>query len=73
MRRTPHTQHPSKLPQSNETFRRLLALAVLALFIGVCLGRLFAPQVGLFSELLPVVSGLLALVVRHYFAESKRA
>jgi hypothetical protein len=25
----------------------------------------------LFSELMPVVSGLLALVVRHYFAERK--
>jgi hypothetical protein len=37
MRRSLHTQHPSKPPQSNETVRCILALAVLALFIGVCL------------------------------------
>jgi hypothetical protein len=73
MRRTVHTQPPSQPPQSSETFRRILALAVLALFIGVCLGRLFAPQVALFSELMPVVSGLLALVVRYYFTERKGA
>ena len=57
---------------SPDAFRRLLALAVLALFVAVCLGHLLAPQVVLFDELVPVVSGLLGLVVRYYFAGRER-
>jgi hypothetical protein len=56
-----------------DVFRRILAIIVLALFIAVCLGRLLAPQITLFGELLPVVSGLLVVVVRYYFAGRERA
>jgi hypothetical protein len=49
-------------------FRRLLAVTVLTLFVGVSVGRLVAPQAALFAELLPVVSGLLVVVMRYYFA-----
>ncbi len=55
-----------------DAFRRILALAVLVLFVVVCLGRLFAPQVVLFGELVPFVSGLLVVVVRYYFAGRER-
>jgi hypothetical protein len=53
---------------SPDAFRRILAVAVLVLFAAVCLGRLLAPQVVLFGELVPFVSGLLVVVVRYYFA-----
>jgi hypothetical protein len=56
-----------------DAFRRILALAVLVLFVAVCLGRLLAPQVVLFGELLPFVSGLLVVVVRSYFGGRERA
>jgi hypothetical protein len=54
-------------------FQRVLALAVLMLFVAVCLGRLFAPEMALFHELMPVVSGFLAVVVRYYFVGRERA
>jgi hypothetical protein len=53
-------------------FRRILAIAVLTLFIAVCLGRLIAPQIGLFAELMPVISGLLMVVMRYYFVGRER-
>ena len=56
-----------------DAFRRLLALAVLALFVAVCMGRLLVPQVVLFGELVPVASGLLVVVVRYYFAGREKA
>jgi hypothetical protein len=56
-----------------DAFRRILAIAVLVLFIAVCLGRLLAPQIALFGELMPVISGLLMVVMRYYFAGQKRA
>lgn len=55
------------------TFRRILALAVLVLFAAVCLGRLLAPEILLFGELVPFVSGLLVVVVRYYFVGRERA
>jgi multisubunit Na+/H+ antiporter MnhB subunit len=73
MRRSFRTQRSPKPSPTNETFRRILALAVLTLFIGVCLGWLLTPQVALFGELVPVVSGLLVVVVRYYFAGHERA
>ena len=57
-------------PPSPDATRRILALAVLALFVGVCVGRLVAPDAPLFRELLPVVSGLLLVIVRFYFKGS---
>jgi hypothetical protein len=66
--------HPLPKPSpADETLRRILAIAVLVLFVAVCLGRLLAPQVALFGELVPVASGLLIVVVRHYFAGRERA
>jgi len=62
MRRLPYFHRPP--PPTIDAFRRRLALAVVALFVGVCLGRLFVPNVPLFRDLLPVVSGLLVVVVR---------
>lgn len=62
-------QHNRRSP-SPDDIRRTLALAVLALFVVVCLGRLLAPAISLFRELVPVVSGLLVLVVRFYFKGS---
>jgi hypothetical protein len=56
-----------------DAFRRILAIAVLLLFVAVCLGHLLTPQVALFGELVPVVSALLGLVVRYYFAGRERA
>ena len=55
-----------------DAFRRILTVTVLTLFIIVCLGRLLAPQIVLFGELVPVVSGLLVMVVRYYFAGRER-
>jgi hypothetical protein len=65
--RNTHTRRPP-ISSADETFRRFLAIAMLVLFVAVCVGRLCVPQTELFSELLPVVSGLLGLVVRFYFA-----
>ena len=59
-------------PPSPDDARRLLALAVLALFVGVCVGRLVAPEAPLFRELLPAASGLLLVVVRFYFKGSEQ-
>ena len=69
MHRPTHS-HRQPLPPSPtpDAFRRRLALAVAALFVGVCLGRLLAPNVQLFQELLPAAAALLGLVVRSYFA-----
>jgi hypothetical protein len=66
MRRPICSHRPPQLPP--DVFRRHLALAIVALFVGVCLGRLFAPNVQLFQELLPVASALLGLVVRFYLS-----
>ena len=62
----------SSRPPSPDATRRVLALAVLALFVGVCVGRLVAPDAPLFRELLPVVSGLLLVIVRFYFKGSEQ-
>ncbi|MBK9709731.1 MAG: hypothetical protein IPO81_00095 [Kouleothrix sp.] len=59
-------------PPPSDDFRRILAIAVLALFVAVCVGRLVSPTTPLFRELLPVVSGLLLVVVRFYFKGSEQ-
>jgi hypothetical protein len=56
-----------KTRRTSDAFRRILAIAVLALFIAVCLGQLLAPQIVFFGELVPVVSGSFIVVVRYYF------
>ncbi len=73
MRRPTHS-HRQPLPPSPapDAFRRRLALAVVALFVGVCLGRLFAPEVALFRDLVPVAAALLGLVVRSYLSRHGR-
>jgi hypothetical protein len=68
MHRSFPTHRPPKSSSGDEMLRRILAIIVLALFVAVCLGRLLAPQVALFGELVPVASGLLLVVVRYYFA-----
>ncbi len=45
--------------------QRRVAIAVAALFALACLGRLVAPEVALFRELLPIAATLLGLVVRE--------
>jgi hypothetical protein len=47
--------------------RQRLAIVVVIFFIGVCLGRWLAPDVQVFSELLPIAAGLFGLVVRYHF------
>jgi hypothetical protein len=59
-------------PIMPDAFRRRLAIAVVALFVSVCLGRLLAPSVPLFQELVPVASALLTLVVRSYLSGHER-
>ncbi len=44
----------TRRPPPPDGVRRLLAIAVVALFVAVCLGRLLAPETPLFGELLPV-------------------
>jgi hypothetical protein len=61
------SRSPKSLPPLHNTTRCYLAIAVVTLFVGVCLGRLCAPEVPLFRELLPIAAGLLGLVVRYYF------
>jgi hypothetical protein len=73
MRRPTHSHRPPLPPSpAPDAFRRRLALAVVALFVGVCLGRLLAPNVQLFQELLPVAAALLGLVVRSYLSGQER-
>ena len=63
----------AKTTMTPDAFRRILAIAVLILFVAVCLGRLIAPQIALFGDLLPIISGLLGLVMRYYFTGRERA
>ncbi len=52
--------------RSRRPIRDILALAVVALCALIVLAALIHPGVG-FEPLLPLVSGAVAVVVRHYF------
>ncbi|HEX9439988.1 MAG TPA: hypothetical protein VF909_09910 [Roseiflexaceae bacterium] len=49
-----------------------LAIAVVALFVAACLGRLLAPETPLFCELLPLAAVLLGVMMRFYFSRQGR-
>ena len=53
--------------RSHWSVRDILALAVVALSALIILAALIRPGAG-FEQLLPLVGGLVALVVRFYFA-----
>lgn len=57
-----------KQPEKTKPFcdrQRHVTIAVVALFALACLGRIVAPEVALFRELLPIVAALLGLVVKE--------
>ncbi len=57
-------QHPNR---SRWPIRDILALAVVALCALVVLAALRTPGGDVFDQILPLIVGLVAVVVKHYF------